>query len=63
VTLAGAIAAQVVHHHLGAVLGQHQAMLAAHPTGTARHDRHAAFAQSRHCTLLSFACLERFVLR
>ena len=36
VALAGAVAAEIVHHDLGAVLGQHQAMLAADAAGASR---------------------------
>src|SRR4029079_17457818 len=57
VALAGAVAAQVVHHHLGAMLGQHQAMLAAHAARPAGDDRHPSLAQCRYCSLPSFACL------
>ena len=63
VALAGAVAAQVVHHHLGAMLGQHQAMLAADAARAAGHDRHPSFAQSCHCSLPFLACLAPAFLR
>ena len=49
VALAGPVAAQVVDHDLGAVLGQHQAVLAADAAGAAGHDCHPSLAQSCHC--------------
>ena len=49
VAFSGPIAAQVVDHDLGAVLGQHQAVLAAHAPGPAGHDSHPSLAQSCHC--------------
>ena len=63
VALAGAIAAEVVHHDLGAVLGQHQAVLAANATGASGDDRHPALTQSCHCSLPAFACLDWLGLR
>jgi hypothetical protein len=62
VALAGPVAAQVVHDHLGAMLGQHQAMFPADAAGAARHDRNPSLAQSRHWCLPSFACLNPIVL-
>jgi hypothetical protein len=38
-------------------------VFAADAAGASGNDRHPALAQSSHCSLPSFACLERSVLR
>jgi hypothetical protein len=63
VALAGAVAAEVIHHDLGAMFGQHQAVFAADAAGASSDDRHPTLTQSCHCSLPSFACLEWIVLR